>query len=839
MPTPIQSPARQRVLFLLFILYLTFIGGSAYTEANLVPYILHQTIITVVFGLWLFRLWRSGRGLPATPLDGPLLAYGVVLLVSSLVGWYPRVSLAQTWTQLVHVLLFYLLVDMVRLGRQRWIIDALFLGAAVAVMLSALEFVSWYFGVSTFIGSFTQGWPQIGAGLFPPYVYRVSLAMTNANLLASYTALLIPVVLVWAVTTRHRDLRRGAWLLLGGLAMVIGLAQSRGGWMSVGVALAVMAGFALWHRRHHLPRLRPALWAGLLLVGLVVLAAVGYVSVQFFLVRSAGDAGRLDMWRSALEIARDHPVLGVGPYMYGSALRVYRDPELVPLLDKLVAAHNLYLQVLAELGLAGLAVLTWLVIAGGWAWWQHWRATDSRHRIRLEACLAVFIGFGVQSMVDVFTVTPVILPLLAYGAYIIGGRRFAGLDQAAGRRRWAVALVGILVVGYAAAFVPVDLGMLHLMQSTNHLHNENLEAALQSAEMAIATDPALDLYRAQRAYVLGLLAAETPEMYLDRAVAAHKAVLAVRPTFDLGYANLAALYHQHGEPAEALAALEAALAINPADAAYFIAAGVQYEALGDEDGAHKAYARALRLNPTLAGSGFWEGREGMLAAARAQLHEWDASFEALAAALAANDMVAAAEIVETVGEVPGWYWPSAVGRYYLRQGDPVAAARVLETALALAPPAQRWRPYMHLAEVYASQGDRAASEQAALTALFIDASYAARANYTLARQALEVGDIVRAEALLAEAVPGRVVFQYFTVASYGPVFSRLVSFDYLPQLNAPGLGEAAYAPWLDLAALYESMGRLERAAYVYRVIAESDPYLSEEMNARRAALNFE
>ncbi|MBN1284636.1 MAG: O-antigen ligase family protein [Anaerolineae bacterium] len=846
-----QRAPLPRLLLLAFVLYLTFIGGSTYTEANLILHILHQVIVTAVLGLWLCRLWRDGRGLPATPFDGPLLAYGAALLASSLAGGFPRVSLEQCWAQLVHVLLFYLLVDVVRAGRQRWLFEALFIGAAVAVMLSAVEFASWYFGISTLLSGFTQGWPQVGAGLFPPYLYRLSLAMTNANFVANYAALLIPAALAWALTARKRDLRQGAWLLLGGLVVMILLAQSRGGWMSAGAALGVMAMFALGRRfaqsGRALPRLSPPVWAALALVAVIVIAAGGYLFLQLFVGRGAGDAGRLDMWRSALEMVRDHPVLGVGPYRYGEMLRAYRDPALVSLLDKLVAAHNLYLQAAAELGAAGLAVLVWLVAAGVWAWQQHWRAADARHRLRLEACLAAFVGFGVQGVVDVFTVTPMVLPLLVYAGYVTGGAAFVEAPPTASRptRRRMAALAGTLLAVYAAGFVPVDWGMWHLRQSTDRLGSGDPEGALQAAETAAAIDPALDLYQVQRAYVLGRLAAEKPDLYLDLAIAAHEEVLALRPSFDLGYANLGALLAQRGDFEAAAGALARAVELNPKLDTYRLLLGSYYQQMGDTARAQEMYVEALLANPWFAGADFWAeaGRDAARRRAIDTARALDKPAEALAIAVAASGssdsyLEDAARIVEAAEAVPDWWAQEAVGRYYLAAGDYAQAVQWLEAAVARAPAAQ-WEPYLYLAEVYAAMDDWDAAARAARTALFIDPAFGARANYTLAKQAIAEDDWARAEPLLAKAVPAGAVFQHFAVAVYGPAFGQLTHFYYLPQLRAPGPGETAYAPWLDLAAHYAAVGRPEDAAYIYDVIARSDPYLAEKARAWRAALSLE
>ncbi len=825
-------------LFLL-ILYLTFIGGATYTESTLALHILHQAIITILLGSWLIRLWRTRQTLPHTPLDWPLLVYGGVLAAATLSSLSPRISAESCWTPLIHVLLFYLLVEIMRSGRQRWVFEALFLGAAVAVVLSALEFVSWYFGIAQFIASFNQGWPQIGAGLLPPSLRRLSLAMNNANLVGNYAAILLPVVAAWALSIRQRDLRLGAWLLCGGLALVEALSQSRGGWMSAAAGCGVLAALWFWQyfktRRDTLLAAisRPRVLLPLGLAALLALTVGGYLFMHLFIGRGAGDSSRLDMWRSALAMLRDHPVFGVGPDMFGVALRSYRNPTLARTLEKLSTAHNLPLNTAAELGLAGLAARGWLVVAFAFAWWRRWQRADRRRRLRLGGCLAAFVGFSTQSMVDTFKLTPMLLPLLIYAAYTLGtGPQPADRHSIPLRRRGAPALAGALLIAYALAFVPIGAGRFHLMRSTARLGVGNREGALRAAEQAAAIDPALDLYQLQIAYVLGHLAEAEPDIYLDRAISAHEDALALRPNrnYELAHANLGALYAQHGDYAAAIGALERAVAIHSRKPVFWLTLGRYREALGDDAHAQDAYVQALSVSPTLAGSGFWHAedappaREAAIAAAIAEIGREQMPFKALEIALAAEDPALVADLVPPPGTAPSgrWEWCVAVGRYYHAIGAEAEAIVWLDKAAAQRP--VHWEPYSNLSSVYLATGDTRAAERAARIALFIDPG-AILPNYTLAQLAIADDDWEQGEALLKISVPPLPLLQSFTEVSYGPMAGHLVGFNYLPQLRAPGVGRTAYAPWFLLAAHYAETGRFEEAAYVYEVITKNDPYL--------------
>ena len=54
-------------------------------------------------------------------------------------------------------------------------------------------------------------------------------------------------------------------------------------------------------------------------------------------------------------------------------------------------------------------------------WWRRMQTSSAAQRLRLEAILAALVGFCVQSLVDTFTFTSTVLPILIMGAYVSAG----------------------------------------------------------------------------------------------------------------------------------------------------------------------------------------------------------------------------------------------------------------------------------------------------------------------------------------------------------------------------------------------------------------------------------
>jgi len=84
------------------------------------------------------------------------------------------------------------------------------------------------------------------------------------------------------------------------------------------------------------------------------------------------NAIRLELWRIALAMFRDHPVLGVGPANFWTLFNTYH-PGPLGENAKWSQAHNVYLQQLAERGLVGLTMLLTLLAALTWRAYQRYR----------------------------------------------------------------------------------------------------------------------------------------------------------------------------------------------------------------------------------------------------------------------------------------------------------------------------------------------------------------------------------------------------------------------------------------------------------------------------------
>jgi O-antigen ligase len=135
---------------------------------------------------------------------------------------------------------------------------------------------------------------------------------------------------------------------------------------------------------------------------------------------------RVNVWKSALLMIRDHPILGVGldNFLYQYRGRyMFPDAWAEPMLSH---PHNIVLDFAARLGLAGLAVGVWLQFA-------FWRVALPLRKLRdplnralaigLMASMADFLAHGlvdaayfVSDLAFVFFMTLAIVQWLSLGA---------------------------------------------------------------------------------------------------------------------------------------------------------------------------------------------------------------------------------------------------------------------------------------------------------------------------------------------------------------------------------------------------------------------------------------
>jgi len=817
-------PSRARSsLITLLALYLTFLGGTSFTNVLLWPRVAHHAILALLLGGWLLSLIVRRRPFPATPLDLPILIYLAVYLLSALLAVDPRISLEQFWLMGTHALLFYLLVDTMRAYGPVSVLKPLMFTLAVFVLVGLSRFVQWYFGLPPF----ALGWAEIG-GLqqpIPPVILREPIGPHSITGASALLAMWVPVGLAWAATTPHPETRR-MWLMwLAGVFAMTLLTFSRGGILSLAVSLPALAFLALAGVSRWGGRIQAWLshWrnrATLIALALLAATAIALGVVRLGNLRASltgtpsepGDAVRLDLWRSAVEIGLQHPLLGAGIYSFGREMRTLRDPLRTG--EYLNVPHSYPLLVWAEAGLLGVLAMLFLTGRAAWMGFQRWRAASGPERLRVSGMCAGLLGFAAHNFVDHLVITPYLLSAFALAGYLAPPEETSQASQPIHR-----ALPGALLAALTVSLIPQVLShqaYFFATQANAAEAADDLDTALGSIAVARQIDPALGLYSAQHARYLGALALEG-QAPLEAAIAAYQEAYRSDDTFDVMHASEAVLLQHAGRSSEALTAMQRALALFPADHRYALWAGQYAELAGESGQARQHYRSALESVPYWSVSAFWEQTPLRESIRGAFLAEQGLSSVPRCILRAIPD----ACWPLLIGQEPSpglWTLPSCQALLALRlDNQPDRALDWIEQAQPGSHGPTLSTLYVLRAEAYLALGDLAQAERDAQIALFLGD----RLGYLiLGRLAEARNDPAEAADAYRHALP---VLETRRAWSFA-VYSRKDAFPLPAELSAPSYGPDDWAAALELVRLYQSQGDAEAVTGIIHAMRLYDPF---------------
>jgi putative inorganic carbon (hco3(-)) transporter len=293
--------------------------------------------------------WRPRR----SPLDVPLVALVAVAIASDALSPYgpPTAAFATLWRS---ALGFWIVFQAVSFAPRHAIRLVLFAAAGVAIS-SAVGLLQYRTGIDLVhrLGLREQpAWVEApgAAGRYGAMGFFTSRLTFGHN---------ATVLLAWiggALATGGIPVRlRGAVLVSAALAFgAILTTFDRAAWL--GLALAALVIAAAQRRSGR------ALLAGLAL-GAAAFLVIPQVRTRFTTSFDvASNADRVFIWSRALEIVRDHPVLGIGFGNYPRVCGEYYD-RVDPGFPMRTWAHNTELSMLAETGPLGLAALIWVAAA--------------------------------------------------------------------------------------------------------------------------------------------------------------------------------------------------------------------------------------------------------------------------------------------------------------------------------------------------------------------------------------------------------------------------------------------------------------------------------------------
>lgn len=455
-------------------------GGTTHLAVMII-----RLLILALFSVTLADWIRRGAvTYPRLPI-GPAVALFVALtFLSTLFSPYTHQSLQWLLVLLSYAGLLYLLVTAIR----AWDHVATLLAVVVAV------------------GLLQATWALVQAGWFG--MLRPTGSFFNPNFLAGYLAAvwtLVFGVLCYACLGQRGRLRQGTVnriRFLVGLGLLVILFTALAWTGSRGGALAFLAGAALVLGLRF-GRKGVGLLLALVVIGLLV---PNPVRERLWAEHRANPLtyARLQIWHSSIRQMADHPFgVGLGLYQYlyprymfpveGQIMRYGRVAQ---------TAHNEYLQMGVELGVAGILVFCWGMLAAAR---EARRAL--RHRLkRWQRGVVVGVGAAAAGIllhagVDANLHEPAIaIVLTACVGIILSARRLCGRDAEALRRlpirsrpMWAI-LGTVVIAGLVVGVGRMGFAWNAFEDGSRSMAQQDFSQAIAQYRTSVALDPGKALY---------------------------------------------------------------------------------------------------------------------------------------------------------------------------------------------------------------------------------------------------------------------------------------------------------------------------------------------------------
>lgn len=341
---------------------------------------------------WLWRGW----------LTRAILAYLVIATVSAVFLNPVTLDAQRELMRLAsYVCFYYVITDWCQTeGNTRILLKAL-MASTIAVSL----FGFWQALTSGYTALYDALYPvQDEIAQIPAWEGRITSFFEHYNGLAGYLNLVLPFCLAFASGGTDPALRAlSKWCLaLSGVALL--LTQSRGGLLAFVAIVLIYAYLSARDRRARLRRV-----ALVLIFCLLAAAVAGFFFQRLGEIDDFTAVSRLAIWGGAVTVFTQSPLLGAG---FGNLRGLMGG--LLNLPDGWTGdAHNLYLELLAETGVAGFLVFSALIIvAFRFAFSEMCRPQNDFSRMTALAVFAAISGVLVHGTVDyIFHTTPQVTAL--------------------------------------------------------------------------------------------------------------------------------------------------------------------------------------------------------------------------------------------------------------------------------------------------------------------------------------------------------------------------------------------------------------------------------------------
>ena len=369
------------------------------------PRYLPFVLVVFLALVWIYDALKLRRKDVRMPLNLFAVFYVCIGLLSLIKSMYPVIGLFKWfYFTITGVLLCYFLVQYLTDYPAIW---RLMQGLCIIYGITVFYTLLCHLWGRDFV------WGDI-QGRFNPYwdgAWRATAPFGNAVSTGAYLSLCFPFIL-WKFVYTKRFWRRLSWSALSIMALVtLAFNQSRGGWLAIGIALLIVLTACF---KKAWVRLRRDQKVAVLVVVVATLPVIVDVLQSMGLARvferqivdvtyraelaslsklKHSERFRIAQYRTAFNILKMYPLLGVGFGNFTRVYDIYKDPSTPPAWEfPARTTENMYLMFAAETGWLGLSAA--ISLLGGIFFTVYRAYLCAGERERRDLLLAFLAGGG-------------------------------------------------------------------------------------------------------------------------------------------------------------------------------------------------------------------------------------------------------------------------------------------------------------------------------------------------------------------------------------------------------------------------------------------------------------
>lgn len=277
-----------------------------------------------------------------TETDLPILFFALIQIISTITSVTPVLSFQNLIVSLIGILIYFVITNTVKDLKSIDKILKLFL--IIAFLLSCYGIIQYFT-----LGTTSKAWVDIKMN--PDLKTRVVGTFDNPNIFAEYIEHILIPALALAFVCRKSMNKIITFFMTFVVFICLILTFSRAAWLGTIAGLGILILFKY-------AKLIP-IFIGGAICSIPFLPSVIVQRIMSINLQDSSNAYRMNIWEGTINMIRDFWITGIG-YGYWAFKNTFIEYSIKG--TRAWHSHNLYLELLAEMGIFGLIVFAWIII---------------------------------------------------------------------------------------------------------------------------------------------------------------------------------------------------------------------------------------------------------------------------------------------------------------------------------------------------------------------------------------------------------------------------------------------------------------------------------------------